>query len=299
MSTIQLPSYTRLTSTEFNYGVSLINAPYFWEKGIEGKGVNIAVIDSGCNKIHPELRENIIDGFNFTEDDNGDTSNITDYLGHGTHTAGIIAAQNKTHIISVAPKANLVILKVIGKDGRGNYENLIKAINFAANWRGENNEKIDVINLSLGGPNEDEDLSNAINTAIKSNITIVAASGNSGDGNEQTNELLYPGFYEEVIQVSAIDQNKQPTSFSNTNLNIDFLAPGAMIYSTHFDSFAKLSGTSMAAPHVTGAIALLINFFKANNISPTRERIYEYLSSHSIALDGYTRNTQGYGIIQL
>lgn len=299
MSIIQLPSYTRLTSTEFNYGVSLINAPDFWEKGIEGKGVNIAVIDSGCNKNHPELSENIIDGFNFTEDDNGDTNNITDYLGHGTHTAGIIAGQNKTHIIGVAPKANLVILKVIGKDGRGNYDSLVRAINFAVAWQGKNNEKIDVINLSLGGPNEDDRLLEAIHTAIKSNITIVAAAGNSGDGNEQTNEILYPGFYEEVIQVSAIDQNKQPTSFSNTNLNIDFLAPGELIYSTHFESFAKLSGTSMAAPHATGAIALLINFFKANNISPTRERIYEYLSSHSIALDGYTRNTQGYGVIQL
>lgn len=283
-----------------NYGISLINAPDFWKQSIEGNDVTIAVIDSGCQIDHIELQDSIVDIYNFTDDDNGDTKNVTDYSGHGTHTAGTIAARNKNGIIGVAPKSKLVILKVIDKKGSGSYENLIKAINFASDWRGRNNERIDVLNLSLGGPNDDPELRKSIDRAISSQINVVAAAGNSGDGSESTNEILYPGFYRDVIQVAAIDKSLVPTTFSNSNCNIDFLAPGKDIYSTYNNgSYMSLSGTSMGAPHVTGAIALLNEFFRINNIPATQDRIYDYLATHSNVLDNYTTKTQGNGLIQL
>src|SRR5437764_4234400 len=224
MSLISIPTYKE--SAVSNYGIKLINAESFWEKSIKGNGVVVAVIDSGCYTEHENLKDNIIGKFNFSNDDNSNTNNVTDYLGHGTHTAGIIAAQNKKNVIGVAPNAKLVILKVIGKDGGGNYENLIKALNFASDWRGKNNEKIDVINLSLGERNKDSSLRKAISKTISNDINVVAAAGNSGDGSDLTNEIIYPGYYKDVIQVAAVDQNLVPASFSNTNVNIDFVAPG-------------------------------------------------------------------------
>lgn len=298
MTVAYLPNYTH-TFTQ-NYGPALINAPVFWDRSFKGQGINIAVIDSGCDLEHEELNENIIGGFNFTGDDNGDLHNVTDYSGHGTHVSGIIATSNKNSIIGVAPKAKLLILKVIGKDGAGDYESLIKAINFATQWRGENGEKIDVINLSLGGPNDDPNLKKAINKAIMQNTFVVAAAGNNGDGSEKTNEMMYPGFYKEVIQVGAIDENLNPVHFSNTNQNIDFLAPGSAISSTFpNNAFAQLSGTSMAAPHVTGSIALLLNLFKEKHLTANLEQIYDYLASRSLSLYGYSSKTQGNGVIKL
>jgi major intracellular serine protease len=282
-----------------NYGVSAINAPSFWKEGYEGQGSIVAVIDSGCNIKHPELKDNIIGGINFTKDNNSDPNNVTDYSGHGTHVSGIIAASNQNNIIGVAPKAKLLILKVVGENTIGSYENLIKAIDFVINWRSENNEKIDIISLSLGGRKDDKDLKAVIKKAISNNVFVVVSAGNYGDGSELTNEVLYPGYYKEVIQVGSVDDQFQPNSFNNTNVNIDFLAPGSAIYSTYFDGYEKLSGTSMAAPHVSGAIALILNFFKSNNTHPTQELVYQYLLSHSLFLKDFSNKTQGNGVIRL
>lgn len=297
-NTMVLSNHTKTPMV--NYGIDLINARSFWEQNYRGKGSIVAILDTGCDTQHEALRENIIDGFNFTKDDNGEINNVTDYMGHGTHVAGIVAGTNKKDIIGVAPEAKLLIVKIIGQNGRGNYETLIKGLQFATAWRGRNNEKVNVINLSLGGPNDDPTLKQAIDQAIQANISVVVSSGNNGDGSDQTDEILYPGFYEEVIEVSAVDESLNPTGFSNTNQNIDFLAPGNNIYSSFpNDSYMQLSGTSMAAPHVTGAIALLISFYKATNTPFDTDLIYNYLSSHSLTLPNFSRNTQGNGIVKL
>lgn len=284
-----------------NYGVSLINAPDFWKQGYKGQGTVVAVIDTGCQTDHEELKDNIIDSFNFTEDDNGDPKNVTDYAGHGTHVSGIIAAGNKNQIIGVAPQSKLLIVKAIGHHtSNAAYKALIKSIRFAINWRGKNREKVDVINLSLGGTKDDPELRNIINEALSKNIFIVAAAGNYGDGSELTDEILYPGYYEEVIQVGAVDQNLDPTPFSNSNRYIDFLGPGDAIYSTFLqNTYTKLSGTSMAAPHISGAISLLLSYFKENDFPRHRKIIHQYLKSNAIMLDGYSKNIQGNGVAQL
>lgn len=283
-----------------NYGVEAVNATDLWKKGFEGQGSIVAIIDTGCDLNHPELKQNIIGQFNFTGDDNGDSSNATDYIGHGTHVAGIIAASNFDTIIGIAPKAKLLILKIIDINGNSDYKKLIQAIHFARNWRGPNSEKVNVLNLSLGGRKNDLELKNAIDQSIEENIIIVVSAGNYGDGSEFTDETLYPGAYEEVIQVASVDIFNNPTSFSNTNNTIDFLAPGVDILSTYPNNqFSTMTGTSMSSPHVSGSIALLLSALKSKNIIPDYNQIYQYLVSHSLVLEGHSKNTQGHGILKL
>ena len=164
-------------------GIEMIKAIDVWGISEKGKGIVIAIIDTGCEINHPDLKENIISGYNFTKDDNNNPNIYKDYRGHGTHVAGIIAASdNGKGIVGVAPESKLLILKVIDKNGIGSYENLIKAIEFSINWEGPNKEKVSIINISLGGSLPDKKLYTTIKRAKKKGIVLIAASGNEGDG---------------------------------------------------------------------------------------------------------------------
>ena len=119
-------------TTEIPKGVSMIKAPEYWNKGDRGRGVVIAVIDSGCDCDHVDLKDRIIGKYNFTSDDGGNPENVTDYIGHGTHVAGIIgASQNGKGVVGVAPLCSLLILKALNKNGQGTEEDVAKAINYA------------------------------------------------------------------------------------------------------------------------------------------------------------------------
>lgn len=246
---------------EIPKGISLIKAPAFWERGITGKGVVIAVLDSGCQIDHPDLKGRIIGGLNFTDDYSGSPEFFDDNLNHGTHVSGIIAAnRNQKGVVGVSPDASLLILKVISHDGTGTYNNLIRAVTFATDWQGPNKEKVRIITMSLGGLDPDPVLHQAIQRAVRHNILVVCASGNAGDNSITTKEVMYPGYYKEVVQVGAIQDNADLAYFSNTNDQIDLYAPGVNVLSTIPKStYGILSGTSMAAPHVAGAAALLIS----------------------------------------
>ncbi|TYR78892.1 S8 family peptidase [Priestia megaterium] len=255
-----------------------------WKRGFYGKNVVIAVLDTGCETSHPDLKERIIDGYNFTEEHNGDISVYEDLNGHGTHVSGIMAGSiNETGIVGVAPKADLLILKVLNKRGTGSSESLIEGINYAINWRGIKGEKVRVISLSLGLKSPNPKLHDAVKRAIENDICVVAASGNDGDGNMATNEYRYPGAYPEVISVGALKEENQLADFSNTHDLVDLYAPGVGIYSTSIKSgHTLLSGTSMAAPHIAGSIALLIEEYTyLFNIRPTEEEIYKFLMGHT------------------
>lgn len=280
------------------YGVKMINAPDVWDK-TQGKGIVIAVIDTGCQIDHPDLKDNIIGGVNFTNDDDGEVDAFQDYSGHGTHVAGIIAASNnKSGIMGVAPNASLLILKVIESNGSSSNENLIAAIKYAISWRGALDERVSIINISLGGPNDDPELSIIINNAINNGIIIVAAAGNQGDNQEDTDEILYPGAYKGVYQIGAVDSNSNIAHFSNSNSEIDFLAPGINILSTFpLNNYAELSGTSMAAPHVTGAIALLLSLIHGNSLD-IPSTVYNLLSIHSKSLGSHS-SLEGNGLVQI
>lgn len=256
-----------------------------WEQGFTGEGVVIALLDTGCNVQHPDLYGRIIGGYNFTQENDGNIANFEDTNGHGTHTAGIIAgSRNGQGIVGIAPNSELLILKVLNQYGGGSIKDLIEAIHYAIDWNGPAGEKVRVISLSLGTENSHEGLYKAIKRAVENDIPVVVASGNNGDGNIATNEYRYPGAYEEVIEVGAIDGKNNIAYFSNTNEFIDLYAPGVDIYSTYLkDKFAVLSGTSMAVPHVAGSIALLIEEYEKRFKRLINEKeIYQILMSHTL-----------------
>jgi major intracellular serine protease len=233
-------------------GLKMINVQSQWDKGLEGEGVVVAVIDTGVDYYHPDLMGRILGGKDFTG--KGD---YMDGNGHGTHVAGTIAASNTgTGIIGVAPKAKILALKALDDNGEGYMDWTVQAIRYAIT------QDVDVINMSLGGPHT-LSLRRAVQEAVNAGIIVVAAAGNEGDGNDQTEELSYPGAYPEVIQVGAVGYNGALAYFSNTNKEVDILAPGEDILSTYpGGKYARLDGTSMATPHVAGAAALL----KSKNI---------------------------------
>ncbi|SCH30484.1 Major intracellular serine protease precursor [uncultured Clostridium sp.] len=278
-----------------SYGINLVNATNMWSKGYTGKNVIIAVIDTGCDKDHPDLKDRIVEGRNFTTDDGGNPDIYTDYDGHGTHVSGIIAANNsKNGVVGVAPSAKLMILKALAKGGVGQYLWIIDAIDYAVS------KKVDIISMSLGGPNDVPQLHQAIINAINNNILVVCAAGNSGDNSALTDELDYPGAYEEVIEVGAIDMNKVPAYFSDSNKELDVLAPGVSILSTYKNqSYATLSGTSMAAPYVSGSLALIIEW-STNEFGRklSEPELYAQLIKMTVSIN-YPRSMQGNGYVYL
>lgn len=278
-----------------------IRARELWEETDQGSGSVVAILDSGVQVDHPSLKENIIDGYNFTDDDEGNPTIYKDYLGHGTHVTGIIAAvDNGRGIAGVAPKSKVLILKVINHMGRGSFENLIKAIMYAVDWTGPNGEKVNIMNMSLGSSESHEELYKAIKYARSKGIVLVAAAGNEGDGVSDTIEISYPGFYKEVIQVGSISETETPSKFSNTNVNLDFVGPGENILSTHLNSdYVELTGTSMAAPFVAGAAALIIKIINRCEPHLIPMYVYDYLLSHALPLENFSINQVGNGCIQL
>jgi major intracellular serine protease len=280
--------------TEVPKGVDMIQAPKVWER-TKGKGVTIAILDTGCDMTHPDLRERVIGGRNFTRDDKGIKEVYRDYNGHGTHVAGTMAATiNQKGVVGVAPEANLLIVKVLDRNGSGQYEWIINGIYYAIE------QKVDIISMSLGGPEDVPELHEAIQKAVENNILVVCAAGNEGDGQDSTDEFGYPGSYNEVISVGAINLERQISDFTNSNNEVDLVAPGENILSTYLKGkYAKLSGTSMATPHVSGALALLKALtFESFERELTEPEIYAQLIKRTVPL-GNSPKLEGNGMLYL
>ena len=281
-------------TNEIPAGVALIQAPRIWNE-TKGKGITIAVLDTGCDTSHSDLQEQIVGGRNFTDDDGSNPDIFLDYNGHGTHVAGTIAArQNDDGVIGVAPEASLLIVKVLNKNGSGQYDWIIDGIHYAIE------QKVDIISMSLGGPNDMPELHQAIKKAIANNILVVCAAGNEGDGDDATDEFGYPGCYNEVISVGAINLERRSSKFTNSHNEIDLVAPGEKIISTYLNGkYATLSGTSMAAPHVSGALALIKNLVNNSFGRQLSEpELYAQLIKRTVPL-GFSPRLEGNGLIYL
>ena len=264
----------------------MIRADKLWNKSNKGSGITVAIIDTGCDISHSVLKDNIIHTRNFTKDDNSNKDLVTDYVGHGTHVSGIV--------LSIAPSCNLMILKALNKNGEGDYKWIVNAMNYAIN------KKVDIISMSLGGYIDDENLRNAVKKAVNNNILVVCAAGNEGDNNALTDEYSYPASYSEVISVGAVDEKAKPAYFSNSNNLLDIMAPGVGILSTFKNnSYAILDGTSMAAPHVSGALALIKNYSNNEfNRNLSESEIYAQLIKFTLDLN-YDKHIQGNGLVFL
>lgn len=303
MSDIKVPQYSaKAVSTAPDLipdGVKFINAPYFWLKGRKGENRVIAIIDTGCDITHPDLADRILDKRNFTTDDNSNPNKVTDYVGHGTHVAGIIAAnENQSGIIGVAPRAKLIILKALTANG-GSYNSIVQAINYAIS------KKVDIINMSLGGAVNYKPLEDAVKLAVANNISVVCAAGNEGDGRADSIEISYPASYVNSISVGAMNITRTPSLFTNSNYTVDLLAPGEGlsgqgIYSTApGGKYVLMRGTSMASPHVAGALALIKNWgFDNFKRELTEEEIYSQLIKMTQTL-GLPKSLEGNGMIYL
>jgi len=243
------------------WGWSRVKADQAYDTGYHGEGVVVALLDTGVEVEHPDLAVNIIDGWNFVDDND----NVTDVDGHGTMVCGIAAAvaNNGIGVAGVTPNVTIMPLKVISESG-GNLFDVSLAIRYAAD-HGAN-----VIGMSLGGSSSKIPmaLEAAINYAYQKGCVLVAAAGNDG-----SDELFYPAAYDHVIAVSAIDENGTKASFSNYGDYIDFCAPGVNILTTSTnETYAYGSGTSFATPFVTGVVALMLSkypFLSPENVIET------------------------------
>lgn len=293
-----LPAVSSETIPE---GVKDIYAGAMWDRGHTGNDVVVAVLDTGCY-AHPDLQGQIIGGRNFTTDYAGDPNNFSDNHFHGTHVAGTIAGVkgNGIGVIGVAPNVKLLVLKVLESDGSGGVYNIIRAIDYAIAWRGPQGQQVRVISMSLGALFAPQDLHEAIKRADAADIAIVCASGNIGDGNGDTDEINYPAYYPEVIAVGAYDFWGGVAPFSNSNNQIDLVAPGVNILSTdNTGGYVYASGTSMAAPHVAGALALIANKLdKAYGNRATSRELYEELINRNTILLDVVSTLQGYGSLR-
>jgi hypothetical protein len=257
---------------------------------VEMKAVDhllVAVIDSGVS-MHEDFGDNIL--YSLGVDYAEKKRYAEDTFGHGTHVTGIVAAvaNNKKGISGVIGNAPVDILpiKVLDHYGSGGDFEIAKGVRYAL----EKGAKI--INLSLAGKGETTVLKEAVMDAIHQGVLVVAAAGNS----HMSTATVYPASYPGVITVSATNERNEPISIANYGWEVDISAPGDNILSTYLNGYRTLRGTSMAAPYVTGALAVLKTLHSHENAIQLRKRLLE------TAKDIYSRGYDiysGYGLLQM
>jgi thermitase len=240
-----------------------IDAFEAWDVITGTSTVAIAILDSGIDQSHEDLKSKIEKNVNFTT-----SRTVDDKYGHGTHVAGSAAAitNNSLGVAGTCPDCVLYNVKVLSDSGIGFTSWIAKGII----WAADNGAR--VINMSLGGGGSST-LESAVNYAWGKGVVLAAAAGNSG-----TSDPLYPAFYDNVIAVAATDHNDAKASFSNYGAWVDVAAPGVNILSTAPDhrnriwgsgvKYAMGSGTSMATPHVAGVAGLVWSTSLCSTVDP-------------------------------
>lgn len=283
-----------------------VGADRLWERGLTGKGVTVAVVDTGIAP-HPDVRDRIIGFKDFV---NG-RSQPYDDQGHGTHVAGTVAGDGRASegsYTGIAPEASLVGIKVLDGQGSGRFSDVIKGIQWAVEHKDDYGIK--VLNLSLGGgvstSHRDDPVVQAVEAATRAGIVTVVAAGNEGPSRETIGS---PGNAPNVITVGAADDrgtvdrsddqvarfsSRGPTPIDGLN-KPDVLAPGVRITAADNESsgYKTLSGTSMATPVTAGVTALLLQ----GEPGARPQDVKEALMASADPLTSGGRNDQGRGSI--
>ena len=300
MYTVELGDTNENEEQQWHLGV--INVEPVWNI-TKGKGIKVAVIDTGVDMDHFDLRDAVtVADTSIPESEYGENGRFLqeymgaqDYFGHGTHVVGIVGARdNGIGCNGIAPECDVISIKALEKEGSrgiGKTSWVVAGINKAIE------HGADVINLSLGGTSvKDEMLLKVIEDATESGIVVVCAAGNITG----TPKVFYPGAYEETIAVSGVKKDGEyvsfATSYSNYGSWIDISAPGSSIMSTIINGYGTKSGTSMASPIVSGAVALL----KAKDNTLSVDNIKNILYTSSVDMGEEGRDDKyGYGVIDI
>ncbi|MBJ6362737.1 S8 family serine peptidase [Paenibacillus sp. GCM10012307] len=268
----------RINQEHLAWGNLAIGSQFQSTQDPRGEQIKVAVLDTGIAQ-HPALI--VKGGVSFVP---GNTSFEDDH-GHGTHVAGIIAAQESEHMTGVAPNVDLYAVKVLDAQGDGTHAQLIQAIE----WSIE--QHMNIISMSFAGSQYSEAVKQAIERAQAAGILIVASAGNWGEGEDT---IMYPAKYDGVVSVGASTAANKRANLSSTGTRLDLVAPGVSIYSTNKQGGYELqSGTSMSAAFVTGAAAVVWS----QNVQKTGDEVKQSLVQHATSL-GASREF-GYGLVNL
>ncbi len=237
-----------------------------WDVTTGSPDMAAAIIDSGVSRTHEDLQSRILGGYDFVDDDpepweepgdgqdNDGNGFVDENVGHGTTVAGVLAADtnNQKGIAALTWQGGLLVFRVFPPDGSAPASTIAEAV-----FRAAQDPRVRVINLSLSGPTDHPALREAVQAATAAGILVVAAAGN-----QSSDAPVYPASYPEVIAVAAVDENDRKAGFSNYGDWVDISAPGTGIYTTTFtrtglNRYGFVSGTSIAAPLVSGTLLLL------------------------------------------
>ena len=249
-----------------------------WEEGYTGKRVKVGIVDTGISASEiTKINKNIICGHNFSLD-GSPRNDFTSSTHHGYAVASLV--------LSVAPKAKLVIAKVLDDEGMGNPRRTARGIRYCID------KKCDIINCSIAGP-MDKDLEDAVNEAYSKGIIVVAATGNDG-----RNRLLYPASYLNCISVGSINKSLEVSPFSNYNVFMTMVAPGEdIIFNINKEKITD-SGTSFSAPLVSGTLALLKEKLKEElGRKPKYSELYDELIKNCVIINNIDNIKQGHGYL--
>ncbi|MEW5866058.1 MAG: S8 family peptidase [Bacillota bacterium] len=262
------------------WGVKRILAPGCWDR-TTGKGVRVAVLDTGIDMNHPDLKSNVRGGY----DTINERPDPTDDNGHGTHVAGTIAALNNGFgVVGVAPEASIYAVKAFDSRGQGQVSDIVQGVEWCVQ------QKVNIINMSFGTRESSKALTLAMEKAAAAGIIMVAAAGNEG----RQDSVLYPGRDPNVMAVAATTPDDRIASFSSSGREVAISAPGEDVPSTYKGSTYKTtSGTSMACPHVSGVAALILSAVP----TLTRDEVRKAICGTAIRLSGFSAEQQGAGLV--
>jgi subtilisin len=310
-----LPLEQEPQEESYSWGQVRINVPvvHHDRSELQGIGVTIAVLDTGIDSRHPELRQNVAGGFNAQSRERS----YNDGNGHGTHIAGIIAAaEDDRGVVGVAPQAKLLAVKVLDDRGHGHVSDVVHGLQWVYNNRSR--PRIRLVNMSLGFFEDNVPLERATKRLYDSGMIMVASAGNracppgqtegGGDDGEDaepecdTSQLTVksPARYPWVIAVAATDVDDKIPDYSLSGPEVDMVAPGGaraneQILSTNRGGgYGRGSGTSQAAAHTTGAVALALQ----QDPRLYFEQVLRFLKSTASELR-YPEEKQGAGLINV